>query len=277
MIPPSARRRTGWNAGRSCLPADDRLQPVEELEPLVGLALGDDLDRFLQRADLVARGTHARIVRDREARDQNADEVGRRTVERLAEAADDAGAEPGRFFLEVDGRAPAPRGRQVVEHEEPVRAGEADRPDVGGEARCADVVLQSVGDRREHPVVRLPAEELLEAEELADLEVDDAEVLDPLVHPLGRLEGMDRKIRDAVVDDALAAEVELVQRLRAARASSASASTGGNGTSMTSVRRLALILPPWCEIPRGATAPSGGALRRRRASRESPSRRAAWP
>jgi len=45
-----------------------------------------------------------------------------------------------------------------------------------------------------------------EPEELADLEVDDAEVLDPLVHPLGRLEGMDRKVRDAVVDDALAAE-----------------------------------------------------------------------
>ena len=161
------------------------------------------------------------------------------------------------------GSAPA-RGRKVVENEESVRAGEADRVDVRREPRRADVVLEAVGDGREDPVVRLPAEELLEAEELADLQVDDAEVLDPLVDALGRLEGMDRKVRDAVVDDALAAEVQVVQLRRRSRGRHL---RGGkrNLDDDGSVRRLALILPPWCRdssssdrtFRRSSSAPKG--------------------
>ena len=92
------------------------------------------------------------------------------------------------------GARPCPAGRQVVEDEEAVGAGEADRVDERGEARGAHVVLEALGNGREDAVVLLPAEELLEAEELADLQVDDAEVLDPLVGLLGVVEGMDRKV-----------------------------------------------------------------------------------
>src|SRR5262249_43047969 len=52
-----------------------------------------------------------------------------------------------------------------------------------------------------------PAEELLEADELADLQVDDAEVLDALVDALGSLERVDRQAGHAVVEDAVAAKL----------------------------------------------------------------------
>src|SRR4030095_6985612 len=71
----------------------------------------------------------------------------------------------------------------------------------------ADVILERVGHGGQDPVVLLPAEELLEPEELSDLQVHDAEVVDALVGSLGKLERMDRQVRDPVVDDPLAAEL----------------------------------------------------------------------
>ena len=194
--------------GRPELPAaDDQLQTCEELDLLVGLALRDDLDGFLERAHDVARGPHAGIVGRRQARDEDVDEIGGRSLERLPEPPDDARTKSRRFFVEIDGRPAAARRRQAVEDEEAVGAGKADRVDVGREPRRAHVVLQALGQPREDPVVVLPAEELLEAEEFADLEVDDAEVVDPLVGALGRLERVNRKVRDPVVDDSLAAQL----------------------------------------------------------------------
>ena len=169
---------------------------------------------------------------------------------RLAEPPDDArraGATASSSRLvgsaAASRRAAGRRGRRTRPRR---RSGSSGRSGARREARTSSCRPSETAARTRSYV--LPAEELLEAEELADLEVDDAEVLDPLVDALGRLEGMDRQARDAVVDDAVAAEV--VER------------SGDGGSALpaerdgidvaASVRRLALILPPWCAIRRSS-------------------------
>ena len=76
------------------------------------------------------------------------------------------------------------------------------------EARGRDVLAQPLRDGEEDAVVELPPVELLEAEELSDLKVDDAEPLDPLDRgdAVRILEGVERQSRDAVVDEPLLAQ-----------------------------------------------------------------------
>ena len=74
------------------------------------------------------------------------------------------------------------------------------------EPRSLDVLPQAAGNDDQHLVVQLPAVHLFEAEELSDLEVDHAQVRDPLVRALGVVERVDRQAGHAVVDDAVAAQ-----------------------------------------------------------------------
>ena len=185
MIAPSGRCRTGWKAGRSCF------WPMTPFSP----AKSSSFSLVCRCVTILTASWSVRTTwRDGRTRGLSAatrlearivHEVDRRALERLAQPPrrrSRAGAPPPPRGSPAAGRG---RGRQVVEDEEAVGAGEADRVDERSEARRADVVLEDLRDRGEHPVVVLPAEELLEAEELADLQVDDAEVLDPLVDALG--------------------------------------------------------------------------------------------
>ena len=54
------------------------------------------------------------------------------------------------------------------------------------EARGRDILAEAPGDGEQDAVVQLPAVELLEAEELSDLEIDDSQPLDSAPMALAR-------------------------------------------------------------------------------------------
>src|SRR5262249_38852803 len=164
----------------------------------------------------VARGPRARAVVRRERRDMDAHEVDRRAAEAAPQPPHRARLEPRGLGLE--GRnPPAPARRAEVEEKiEAVGAREPQGDEGARQARVGDVLPQPVRDDREDAVVLLPAVELLESEEPADLEVDDADVLEGLEppRPRGVLERAGRQPRHVVENERLTAQLLDVFRRR---------------------------------------------------------------
>ena len=132
-------------------------------------------------------------------------QVHRRAAESLPEPLQRVRLEAGRLLFERRSVAASRLRGQIEEDVEAVGAGETDGDEVIAEPGGGRVLLEAVGDDEKDAVVLLPAVELLEAEELSDLQVDDAQVIDALdqADPLRIFEGMDGQARHAVVDDPL--------------------------------------------------------------------------